>query len=86
MVTAEDFRSALIQIFKDSQQKGITFIDVRSGDLHKRLGDYPGTNHRMPICCSVMREFCDTEDITVTSPPKGDGANLVIRYYIPRNI
>jgi len=85
MVTADAFRSALIQIFKDSQQNGLSFVEVRSGDLHKNLGGYPGPNHRMPICCSVMRSVLDSEDIIVTSPLKGNGANLVIRYHVPRN-
>jgi hypothetical protein len=84
MVTAEDFRNALIRIFKESQQEGVKFIEIRSGDLHKRVGDYPGRNHRMPVCCSVMRSFLDSEDKIITTPPKGNGANVVIRYHIPR--
>ncbi|MGA2917930.1 MAG: hypothetical protein ABSE13_05250 [Methanoregula sp.] len=82
---ADTFRSALIQIFKDSQQKGITSIDVRAGGLHEKVGGYPGPNYRMPICFFVMRSFLDSQDKIVTVRPKGYGANLVIRYHIPRN-
>jgi 5-methylcytosine-specific restriction protein A len=85
MVTAEDFRNALIQIFQESQQKRVAFIDVRSGDLHESVGEYPGPHHQLDVCCTVMWSFLDSEDKIITSSPLGDGANLVIRYHIPRN-
>jgi hypothetical protein len=85
MVNSTSFRNALIEKFKESQKQGLAFIDIRSGDLHKELGDYPGPNSRMPVCCSVMRGLIDSGDIIVKSPLKGNGANLIIRYNIPRN-
>ena len=84
MVNTENFRIALIEILEKSQKQGLSFVDIRSGDLHRSLGDYPGPNHRMPLCCSVMRNFMDQKDMIIASPPRGNGATLVIRYHLPR--
>lgn len=85
MVTADAFRNALTEILIQSQEQGLSNIEVRSGNLHKELGGYPGPNARMPVCCSVMRSIMDSEDTIITSPLKGNGANLVIRYHLPRD-
>lgn len=81
MVTTDTFRMALIQIFNDAQTKKLPFIEIRSGDLHTSLG----ASARMPSCCHAMRSLCDSDDVIVMAPPKGNGANLVIRYHLPRN-
>ena len=81
MVTTDTFRMALIQIFNEAQTKKLPFIEIRSGDLHTSLG----ASARMPSCCHAMRGLCDSEDVIVRTPPKGNGANLVIRYHLPRN-
>lgn len=56
-------------------------IDIRSGDIHETVGGYPGPDHRMPVCCEVMYSIMKGDDIVIASPPKGKGANLVIRYF-----
>ena len=60
------------------------FSAPRVGDLHEEVGGYPGSDHRMPSCCSVMRGEMASGDAVVHQPPKGDGANLVIRFRLPR--
>ena len=58
---------------------------MRSGDLHKRVGGYPGSNHRMPVCCEVMyAEMIDGVDEILHAPPKRKGASLEIEYLLPR--
>jgi 5-methylcytosine-specific restriction protein A len=59
---------------------------MSAGDLHRRVGDYPGNDHRMPVCCGVMRDAMDEDvgDAIVSSPPSGDGASLLVRYVLPR--
>jgi 5-methylcytosine-specific restriction protein A len=59
-------------------------ITIKSGDLHRRVGGYPSHNHRMPVCCHVMRANMRSGDQILAAPPKGDGATLVIRYRLPR--
>lgn len=84
---AEDFQNELDQIFHENETNGKVFVDVRAGDLHTRVGHYPEPDHRMPVCCRVMRkniqkEVGDTE--LPGGPQKGDGASLIIRYMLPR--
>lgn len=82
--TQENFISALEQIFDQSEQLGLVAIEASSGNLHRRVGDYPGENHRMPACCGAMRIAMQSSDSIVSEPPKGNGATLVIRYCLPR--
>ncbi len=83
-LTTEHFERALQSLLHGAEQNRLPFIDVRSGDLHGRVGQYPGPNHRMPICCNAMRKFMRSKDEILEGPPRGNGANLVIRYYLPR--
>lgn len=82
--TAEDFRAALTAMFAHAARQGHAYLDVRSGDLHRHVGMYPGPQHRMPVCCSVMQSSLRSGDEILRSPPSGQGANLVIRYSLPR--
>jgi hypothetical protein len=87
MATAGQFRAALTAIFDDARSEGRTTIDVKAGDLHRRVGGYPGPKHSMPVCCSVMRalaEECECE--VVYSLPSGKGASLTIRYHLKADV
>ncbi|MCD6571511.1 MAG: HNH endonuclease [Deltaproteobacteria bacterium] len=83
-LSSSNFQSELEYIFKSAVSEGEFWIVVRSGDLHRRLGDYSGPNHRMPICCNVMRKNMKPGDEIVEKPPKDNGANLKISYRLPR--
>jgi hypothetical protein len=52
---AKDFQVELDRIFSSAQKEGKSFIEVRSGDLHRSVGGHPGPNHRIPMCCAVMK-------------------------------
>ena len=82
--TSVDFQNALDDLLRTAQQQGLSQIQVKSGELHRRVGGYPSNNHRMPICCQVMRANMHSGDQILSAPPKGDGATLVIRYRLPR--
>jgi len=82
--TADDFRAELAKIFEEAESKGYSHVDVMSGDLHRRVGGYPGPDHRMPVCCSVMRRAMKPGDQILEEPPRGAGARLRIRYHLPR--
>ena len=84
MPTAQDFEDVLQEIFDVAQSKNESYTDVVSGDLHRRVGDYPGRNHRMPVCCGVMRRMMQHGDEILYEPPSGQGATLTIRYHLPR--
>jgi len=82
--TAEDFQKALDHMLLSAQQLELSGIKVKSGELHRLVGGYPSNNHRMPVCCYVMRATMRPGDEIVAAPPKGNGATLVIRYRLPR--
>lgn len=78
------FRAALKEIFTQETKEGKSAVSVNSGILHRQVGGYPGTNHRMPICCEVMYQEMSKGDKIESRPPKGKGASLTIRYALPR--
>ena len=84
--TAEDFRAELGRRLVRAQRAGHPHIDIKSGDLHRDLGGYPGYrgSHRMPTCCDVMMTAMGAGDKIISAPPSGKGATLVIRYKLPR--
>jgi len=82
--TADQFRAELNRCFAQAERTGQTHINIKSGDLHRELGGYPLRNHRMPVCCYVMRAAMCAGDKIISGPPSGKGATLVIRYRLPR--
>ena len=81
------FEKKIKEIFTLESRIKRPYIILRAGDLHQELGDYPDPQkHRMPLCCEAMRNSMKRGDeIKIKGkPPKGDGANLVIRYNFPR--
>jgi len=83
--TRDEFAAELERIFNDAEQLDLNFIGVSSRALHRRVGGYPGRNHRMPVCCDAMRAAMCADDRIVRQPPKGDGASLLIHYVLPRS-
>ena len=81
---AQDFQDELNNIFLSAQQQGRTYVNVKSGDLHRKLGGYPSQNHRMPVCCDVMKRNMNQEDTILQQPPSEKGATSLIRFKIPR--
>jgi hypothetical protein len=83
--TAADFRTALDTMLANAESRGLASLVVRAGNLHNEVGGYPSTHHRMPVCCSVMRERMQPGDQVKDQPPKGAGASLEIEYQLPRS-
>jgi len=82
--TAQDFQRELNNIFSSAMRQGRSYVDVKSGDLHRRVGGYPGRNHRMPVCCNVITQDMKPGDQVLQAPPSGYGATLRICYKLPR--
>ena len=80
-LTTDDFRITLRDIF--ARAKGHTVL-VSAGELHREVGGYPSTSHRMPLCRAVMRNAMQEGDCITKAPPKGIGATLTISYRLPR--
>ena len=84
MPNAEDFQQALAGFLFEAELDGRSQVDISAAQLHRAVGGYPGENHRLPICCSVMRTSMREGDSIVTSPPAGIGPTLTIRFLLPR--
>ena len=85
MPSTEDFRRALRSCFQEEELRGSTHIDINSGQLHRKLGGYPGSGHQMPSCCKAMYGEKRLGDEILCKPPKGNGASLTIRYQLSRS-
>lgn len=81
---ADSFEHVITARLQAASVAGHTYEDITSGDIHRAVGGYPGQNHRMPICCSVMRRLMRPGDAVISAPPSGQGATLTIRYRLPR--
>ena len=56
--TPDSFRAALARAFEAATAAGRTSLQISAGELHRKVGGYPGPRHRMPICCNVMKLRC----------------------------
>jgi hypothetical protein len=86
MPNADDFRNELYRMMLEEMKAGRASAEINAGELHRRVGDYPGKNHQIPVCCEVMRGALATDagDVILEQPPSGQGASLTIRYVLPR--
>jgi 5-methylcytosine-specific restriction protein A len=83
--STQDFKRALDGRLRAAAASGVDHLDVNAGQLHRWLGDYLQSDHRMPACCAAMRSAMRTGDVVLAEPPKGTGASLTIRYRLPRS-
>ena len=79
--TIIDFQKELDEILNDAKKQNLDYIDVSSGEIHRRVGSYPGPNHRMPMLCDVLRKMMGSNDKVIKEPPSGQGI-IVIRYFL----
>ena len=84
--TSRLFHEALDRLFAAALASGQSKARVHAGELHREVGGYPSPNHRMPVCCAVMRRRMGEADAVLVSPPKGAGANLTIEYRLPNDL
>jgi len=84
MPTVQDFRSELRAMFREAEKEDSRSTTIVAKGLHRRVGGYPGPNHRMPTCCDVMLAEKRAKDTILSQPRKGKGASLTIQYTLPR--
>jgi hypothetical protein len=56
MPDADDFKRELYAVFYEAFKADKAAIQLSAGDLHRRVGGYPGADHQMPVCSGVMRD------------------------------
>ncbi len=81
-MTREKFEEMIDELFLDARNKGLDYKTIKAGDLHKKVGGYPGSDNRMPTCCEVMKKKMKEGDVIVDAPTKGIGASLTIKYIL----
>ncbi|PYG84806.1 5-methylcytosine-specific restriction protein A [Ruminiclostridium sufflavum DSM 19573] len=81
-MTVDTFRKEIERLITEAKKRGESYIDIKSGEVHRSVGGYPGKNHNMPSCCQAMYSLKKPSDEIIYSPPKGKGATLKIRYYL----
>ena len=81
---AYDFEREIRRIWAEAQVKGLSCINIVSGDVHRVLGGYSGSNNRMPNCCRVMRQLMKPDDRIIHETPSGQSSTLTIQYQLPR--
>ncbi len=84
MATMEILRAELRAQLSQAERRGVPYVDIDSGELHRNVGDHPGQNHTMPSCCNVMYEEQSVGEIILFNLPKGRGATLSFRNKPPR--
>lgn len=82
MPNMEDFRKEIMEQLNEAKNEGKEYIDITSGDVHRKLGGYPGRNHAMRTCCLAMYELMKEKDDVRYAPASGYGATVEIRYFL----
>ena len=80
--TAWDFQNQLMAILNGARQSGNPYVDVESGNLHQQAGGYTNLNHKMPVCCEVMRRMMRVGDSVLRETTSGQDPALTIRYTV----
>ena len=81
---ATEFQALIDRLLSAAEELGFVAVEISAGNLHRKIGGYPGTNHRMPMCCAAMQKTMTQQDSIVAAPTKGVGASLTVRYKLPR--
>lgn len=50
MPTKDQFRSHVRSQLRSAELRGDAFAEINSGEVHRKLGGYPATNHQMRTC------------------------------------
>lgn len=74
----EKVRRYLIEILRAEKENDVAFVELRSGDIHKKLA----MKNRLPSVCNAMTSVPGYQFEVVSSPAKGKGSNLIIRYLL----
>ena len=83
--STDEFREELRSALNEAARLGFVAVDVNAGNLHRRVGGYPGADHRMPACCEALYSEMGPKDEVVEQPEGGKGASVTIRYVLPRS-
>lgn len=81
-MTAEVFKESLEDMLITAKEQGFEYLEVRAGNLHRKVGGYPSGHQCMRMCCDVMFQKMSDKDEVVYTPPVGKGATVKVKYYL----
>jgi 5-methylcytosine-specific restriction protein A len=84
MPTKDEFRAELRLQLRAAELRGATSVEINSGELHRKLGGYPGASHQMPSCCDAMYDEQRAGDVRLPGGPKKGKGVITVRYVLPR--
>lgn len=83
-----EFDAELQRQIASARRQGRPHVEINAGELHRSVGGYPSkgrAHHRMPDCCSAMRDELDRGNAEVVfETASGQSASLTVRYLLPR--
>jgi hypothetical protein len=84
--TSEDFKTELYRMMNEALFEGKTTAEINAGDLHKASGRLPRPeSQNTGVLRSHPRGVApEAGDVILEEPPSGQGANLTIRYVLPK--
>lgn len=77
-VSTADIRAFISNIIDQSRIEGLKFIDVVSGEIHKKMK----LSNKMPSVCSAMYALMEENDIVLHTTPSGKSSTIKVRYYL----
>jgi hypothetical protein len=81
MVSTDHFRRGLREQLARASAHGLKDALIRTAELHRMLGGYPGSQHGLAGCCEAMRKEIQPGDEILT---EHDASDLTARYQLPR--
>jgi len=86
MPTSEDFKTELYRMMNEALFEGKTTAEINAGDLHRRVGRLPRPqSQNADVLRNLLAAFVpEAGDVILKEPPSGQGANLTIRYVLPK--
>jgi len=82
LVSVDHFRRELLVKMSRAAKHGSIDMIIKSGELYRSLGGYPGSLHGMPACCDAMRSEMKPGDVLLVEQSSGPG--MTVRYRLPR--
>lgn len=77
-VSTNQIRAYIEKILNEAKEAGFDYIDIISGDIHKRMN----LKNKMPSVCSAMYQLVKEKDVILHKTPSGKSSTIKIRYYV----
>lgn len=73
-----EIRLFITHLKEDAKSKGLVYIDIVSGDIHRQLK----LSNKLPSVCAAMYGVMGDKDIVLKTTPSGKSSTIMIRYFL----